>query len=230
MAGFLLHESDEIIVVVTLGSLNSKTGNMDQVWILNRNINPLSAVTNGADEVICGDCRHRGHKRHGRSCYVNVANAPESVWLAYTRGRYPVMNDYRFFTGRSVRLGAFGDPAFMPLEIIQGIKRYAKAVTGYTHQWKHRPELKSFVMASVDSPEEQTLAASLGWRTFRVSVDTESLKGEIMCPAAEEAGKRTTCERCRLCDGQRNDGRKNIFIKAHGRLTSAFVSIQTVGV
>ena len=74
-------------------------------------------------------------------------------------------------------------------------------------------------MASVESTLDQIQANMLGWRTFRIISATEPMiQGEILCPASEEAGKRTTCSKCGLCDGHRftGDNRKSIGIYPHG--------------
>jgi len=41
------------------------------------------------------------------------------------------------------------------------------------------------------------------------------LSGEILCPASEEAGKRTTCDKCGLCAGLTRKA-KDIMIPVHG--------------
>jgi hypothetical protein len=93
--------------------------------------------------------------------------------------------------------------------------------TGYTHQWKNADLavawlFQGFCMASCDSAEEQQRAAAAGWRTFRVRTrSSDTLPGEISCPASEEAGKKLTCEQCLACGGA--DGRRGtITIIAHG--------------
>lgn len=62
------------------------------------------------------------------------------------------------------------------------------------------------------------MAKRLGWRTFRVKPTNspDVLAQEIVCPASEEAGKRTVCASCLLCNGNKQDGRKDISILAHG--------------
>ena len=91
--------------------------------------------------------------------------------------------------------------------------------TGYTHQWRRiGSALAGLVMASVHTPEERTHARALGYRCFRVvRAVSDLLPGEILCPASTEAGARTTCERCTLCDGSRGptDRRADIAIVAH---------------
>ena len=73
-------------------------------------------------------------------------------------------------------------------------------------------------MASVDTLQEDTSAKAKGWRTFYVTDPDQPLpmiEGSILCPASEEAGKRTTCERCGLCEGAGKSA-KSVFIPGHG--------------
>jgi hypothetical protein len=73
-------------------------------------------------------------------------------------------------------------------------------------------------MASVDTPAEYQTAKSNGWRTFRTRLASfAKLSNEIICPASDEGGHRSDCERCKLCCGaQLNDRRKDILITVHG--------------
>jgi hypothetical protein len=78
-------------------------------------------------------------------------------------------------------------------------------------------------MISADTPEQAKQARLEGKRTFRVIPVAEwkannkgaLLGSEILCPASEEAGKRTTCNECKLCKGQTIKA-KSIAIVAHG--------------
>ena len=235
--GYLLHETSDIVVIATgfrRRSANPKTGDMLQVWILLRHVNPVRAIKLGADAKICFDCGHRGRKGKGRTCYVRVANAPLGVWKAYRRGMYPVLASGALcghaFTGRKVRFGAYGEPVLIPLANMTEIARVASGHTGYSHQWKQPvyAPYSAFVMASCDTPQDYSDAKSAGWRTFRVRTEGSPLMPrEISCPASDEMGKRTTCERCKLCSGARaNDPRKDISIIVHGSGRRAFSLIQ----
>lgn len=216
------------IVLIATGlknkSNNPKIGAMVQTWILVDGLHPQEALKTGADESICGNCVHRGEAGKNRTCYVRM-HGPAAVWRAYQAGSYvDVSNDLQqaqaAVAGRIVRLGAYGDPAAVPSEVWRTLLANVKGHTGYTHQWRTCDQiLRDFCMASVDSLQEMSEAVRKGWRTFRVrSSETSLSKGEIVCPAAEEAGKRTTCEKCRLCNGKPNDAdaRKNIAIVVHG--------------
>lgn len=204
------------------GSSNRKTGgDLIQTWILRADQNPLEACDTGADVSICGACPHRGDiidgKNKHRSCYVSVFQAPLNIWRTWKRGGYSNTLDPReAFAGRMVRLGAYGDPAAIPMNKWDHALSLALDWTGYSHQWAAFPELARYCMASADNPADRAAAKFLGFRTFRVRAHRDPLEpGEITCPASEEAGHRTTCDRCRLCNGAPSAA-KDISIIVHG--------------
>ena len=138
------------------------------------------------------------------------------------RGCYAPLSPIEAFElglGAMVRLGTYGDPAAIPGKYWDDILLGATGHTGYSHQANFegsafRPDL---VMTSADSLEAARLAWSKGQRTFRVVADvSELLKGlEILCPASKEAGRRTTCNHCMLCSGNKVKA-KSIAIPDHG--------------
>lgn len=205
-------------------SQNRKTGPMVQVYILLQDGPPWVSVTNGDDAAICGDCKLRAQKwgGGGRACYVQVWPYVETVWKTYKRGRYlPIDSlDWDPLEFRDVRVGTYGDPAAVPLEVWKRLLHGAKGWTMYTHLWDQCDQkLRYHAMASVDTPEEYEAAKKMGWRCFRSRFSHEKLdKHEIVCPAAVEADKSVQCVGCQLCDGKRNgkDERRNIVIIAHG--------------
>ena len=213
--GYVLWSNPRVVAIATgfgRKSKNRKTGDMVQVWIIRRDLMPTNALLSGKDRLICGDCPLRGFKGKERTCYVNVVQAPQSIYKAYKRGRYPKLTDNTVFKGRMVRLGAYGDPAFVPVGVWRHVLEHAKGWTGYTHQWRKdwAGGLKGIVMASCDSLGDQYDAQAVGWRTFRVRSDDEIASDEIQCPEA-----RVSCEECGLCCGNHRKAR-NISIKAHG--------------
>lgn len=213
------------LIVIASGlrsSKNLKTGDMVQTYILRADVSPLAAVRAGADASICGTCIHRGAAANGsgRTCYVEVGKGPEAIWKAWQRGRIPAAGAEPVATGRTVRLGTYGDPAAVPADIWRGLLRGSAGRTGYTHQWRTAwidISLRTLVMASADTPADRHAAVAAGWRTFRVALpsDPVRLPGESVCPASAEAGKKLTCAQCRACSGA-NGRRGTIVIAAHG--------------
>jgi hypothetical protein len=220
------------IVAIATGlkksSRNGKTGSMVQIWIMREDVSPRDAVNSGADASVCGDCVHRGRTIDGknvdRSCYVTIIHAPRNVWSSYHRGIYPAATDLTAaFADRAVRLGAYGDPAAVPLAVWQAITSKAAYCTGYTHQWQRFPALAAWCMASCDSELEREHAKALGFRTFRVRRQLDPrLQGEGACPASAEMGKATSCELCKLCGGLSTKAKADITIIAHGSPATHF--------
>ena len=230
--GYILYEGPSKLdgvplVVIATGfksrSDNTKTGDLIQTWILLKDTHPGVALQIGADESICGDCPHRAKTSGGTgACYVNVGYAPTSIWNAYQRGSYGQYPG-NLTTGRNVRLGAYGDPAAVPVKVWRDLVKGAAAHNGYTHQWRRAPYLKDLCMASVDSATEANEAAGKGWRYFRVTDQTEMFTGEFSCPASEEQGKRLECAACMACGGTaRNAGAASVVIQAHGSFARSF--------
>jgi hypothetical protein len=198
---------------------------MIQIWILVRQCDPVTAIKEGLDRLICGNCRHRGDGAgKERSCYVNVGQAPQGIWKAWKAGNYPLLRSLEVFTGRRVRFGAYGDPTHLPLSLALAIAGVSSGWTGYTHQWR-KPSLqawRSLLMASVDSIAELLIARSMGWSTFRVG--SEASVGESLC-ASERVG--TPCAECLLCAGARN-GLESVHIPPHGTGARHFVDIPSL--
>lgn len=221
----------EPVVAIATGttrvSTNRKTGAFVQVYVLPEDESPLDALFSGRDEAVCGACPLRpkalgdGTRTLG-PCYVNVGQGPLAVYRAYRRGGYPEFNPQahlELFRGQLVRLGAYGDPAAVPLAVWEAICSVARNWTGYTHAWKTAdPGLARFCMASVESVADRGEALRMGYRTFRVRLPEQPLeKGEFVCPASEEAGHRMTCADCKACSGSRGGGRNaSPAIVVHG--------------
>jgi hypothetical protein len=216
-----------VIGVATFVSKNQKTGPMIQTWIMRRGISPTRAISIGADASVCGNCPARGKiitrdgrlTNVGRWCYVTVRNAPTQVWQAFRRGRYAEFDPEqhaRLFTGRTLRLGSYGDPVAVPLEAWEPLLTLCCGHSGYTHQWRDcNPSWAKYLMASVDSPEERAEAKALGFRTFRTRKRGEKRAvREIACPASPEGGMRLTCNACLACHGSGTGA--DVTIEAHG--------------
>lgn len=217
-----LIDGQPIIVVATTKTRNRKTGALLQTWIMRADMDPVTASRTGADYSICGDCPHRGKAHDGpkgqaknRSCYVTLVLAPTRIWKGLVHGIYDRCTDLRAL-GRDklIRIGSYGDGAAVPQHVWDELCAEAKGYTAYTHQ--NNPDPHRF-MTSVESAPQAREAWGRGERTFRVvrTVDDLILGSEILCPASDEAGKRTTCADCLLCAG--HVFAKNIAIVAHGK-------------
>src|SRR5262249_9607064 len=126
---------------------------------------------------------------------------------------------YHFaFGGKVVRLGSYGNFSNAPVDLVESIVSAADGGTLYEHNWRaeHAQPLKRYAMAPASSEAAKAEADALGWRTFRVKQPTDPvLPDEVVCPAAEEAGKKTTCFKCQLCCGTAL-GARNVVINDHG--------------
>jgi hypothetical protein len=215
--GFSPIDSKPYVVIATLVCVNRKTGPMVQVWILREDINPVEGVNTGEDVSICGTCPHRKNANGERSCYVNVGQAPNSVWKSYKRGIYSTDHTdddlAAVLKGRKIRWGAYGDPAIINPTVVRTLNSYAKGHTGYTHMWgqDYAKEFLGLFQASCDSLADYIEASSMGWRTFQVTSKNTRLQNAIQCPATRENSK-TQCITCTLCDGNTKD----IYVEAHG--------------
>lgn len=203
-----------ILVIATFNSKNPKLKNTVQVWIIRKDIAPLMATKTGDDYSICGNCPQRRYNDGG--CYVNIGQAPQSIFRAYERGSYedwshcPDQWEHSPLAGQKIRFGAYGDPAAAPSWVWQHLAHLASAHTGYTHQMKHSnfdPEILDYCMASTESPKQSRDSV----RHFRVRPQgSPLLAGEIDCPQE--------CTACMLCDGSSDTTRPSVSIEAHGSL------------
>lgn len=226
--GFIMYQGQSmldnapIVVIATMSTTNVKTGDMVQTWILRADINPVEASKTGDDSSICGNCVHRHYNRG--ACYVNIGQAPNSVYKGYQRGIYPVFSfdDHaHYFLHRKIRLGAYGDPAAVPFGVMQSIAALGIGHTGYTHQADHERfdgRYLGLCQVSADTPRQAAKFQALGAKTFRVALAGDALAiGELECLADS---KGLQCIDCMLCDGST----KNIAITVHGTRSNRFKS------
>ena len=226
MSGFIFYrgpsqlDGKPIVGIAVYSSHNRKTGGLVQTYIIREDMSPLDASKTGEDASVCGDCKHRGiptddpkaKQAKKRPCYVTLGQGPMQVFKALVRGLYKPESPRKIGKDRDVRVGTYGDPSAIPVWVWEELLAEALGWTGYTHQWKKYPELIQFCMASVDSMREKQQASGLGWRTFRIAPEGESLgEREIMCPS----DKGVQCQDCMLCGGLTTKA-KSIAIIGHG--------------
>jgi hypothetical protein len=234
------------------GAANSKTGaGMVQIYI---QAEPTAAIPTpalaarhpGGDRGACGTCAFQGvyapttgeRLPASRVCYVHLGQGPSQVAKAFLAGQYEDWTTATpaavaaFFRGRGVRLGAYGDPAAMPVRLARALVRLAEFWTGYTHAPHRAAHLRPYVMASVHNPDEAAYWQSRGWRTFRASPkgSLARMPGELLCPASKEAGHKLTCDTCRACDGTAKGRRANVMIPLHAGHRAAVAYAGVAGV
>lgn len=216
-----LDRKTPVVVIMTgleTGSSNRKTGAMVQTYIIRADMAPVDVVRERLDGGICGGCVHRKQQDGRRTCYVNVGQGATAVYKAFLRGAYPVASlteAAALVAGKFVRLGTYGDPAAVPVDVWAALTAAASGYTGYTHQWRSKrfAALASYCQASCETADDVDAAHAMGYRgTFRVVPVGEDIPATgMLCPASEEAGKVTQCMECRACDGSRD-----VYIYAHG--------------
>jgi hypothetical protein len=184
-------DGERIVALVTGGgdtvTRNGKTGPLAQLWILRADVAPHVAVRDGRDATVCGMCPQR--PALGGDCYVETAKGPRSAWQAWHDGKVPYLHPLAASAALAVavkvgringlRLGAYGDPAALPLDVVADLVARARRAdgitTGYTHQWRTAPvAFRSYVMASADSAQDQADARAMGYRSFRVVKPTDA--------------------------------------------------------
>lgn len=230
-----LIDGQPIVCIAQVSTTNRKTGDMIQTFIIRSDIDPITASRIGADYSICGNCPHRGTPTNldkgqakGRTCYVTLAHAPLGKYKAFKRGLYPTVTGHvdiaAIGRGQMVRLGTYGDMSAVPSYVTESLLSEAKGWTAYTHQndCATAATNPAVYMTSAESASEAQAAWGRGERTFRILADQADLISgkEILCPASDEAGKRTTCDRCKLCAGASVKA-KSIAIVAHGTAKKA---------
>lgn len=184
-------------------SSNVKTGPMIQSYIMG---------DNGCDQCVSQDI-----------CYVSRGLKP--VKDKFESNRYMEAKGLDL-SNRRVRLGAWGDPAFVPKATFDALN--LKKYTGYTHFWREdfAQEYRGYLMASVETIEALELAESLGWKCYYNMVDV-SLGHISEEEVLERLGSRaisctfvtkgTQCYDCLLCSDRAT---KHILIKPHGNKLS----------
>jgi hypothetical protein len=187
---------------------------MLQLWIMPHGVHPLDAVRSGGDRLVCGDCR--GRPGSGGWCYV-YPNPLLSIWRGRARWRRLEIDK---LPDRPIRLGAWGDPAFLPFPFLSALVADRRS-TGFTHQWRACDQrLRSVLMASVDTAEDAREARKQGWRTFRVRLPGEPLLSfEADCESVSGA----TCIECLSCHGGRAPCRS---IEVHGYLAARYAKFR----
>jgi hypothetical protein len=225
-----LAPSRDIVAIVTCldgESENPKTGPMAQLYIVDAGpLDPVQLRAMDDERSTCGGCPLQGEDG---LCYVNLGQAPLTVWRRWRAGWYRPARPERIARAArlcaGLRLGAYGDPLALPQEVIADLVAAWRAaaplvpITGYTHQWRRRDAQwgKRYTMASVETWDDAARAAQMGWRVFHAGPPSERPAGLVQCPNDTHG---VTCADCGLCQGTSRPAR-SIYINLHGSMATA---------
>ncbi len=172
-------------------------------------------------EAVCFDCPFRAYLKcytHKYQQYAGFLSMLKSISREFKNVQeipsihllekkiVEISND------KYIRFGTYGEPTLIPFNLVSNMVKASKSHTGYTHQWSKKPDYSAFFMASTHNEGQANMAQKLGFRSF-IATD-KKLENAVVCPASNEAGFKSTCEKCGLCSGQRK-GTKNIQILEH---------------
>ena len=213
--GFSPFDGAPIVAIATMKSVNEKTGNQVQTFIIRTDMKPADAVDQGLDGSVCGDCPFSG----GRGCYVSIWQAPRAVYEAYKKGNYKKAGPGEIAligVNRSVRIGAYGDGAMVPTYIWQELISCAINHTGFTHQYKQPffdKDLLKICMLSADTVQDSVEFNKMGIRTFTPITENEEIPASaIVC--VNTTNPDVQCIDCGLCSGGPNG--KSVVVEIHG--------------
>jgi len=220
------------VVAIVVGfrrpSRNSKTGPMLQCYILPDRDSPLAALQGNRNQAACGRCALQGRydaargRMVDRVCYVNVGHAPEGIWSALKRRQYPrycAARHRHLFAGSDIRIGAYGDPAALPVPLVRWLSAVGRSWTGYSHQlfWidqRRAAALSRYLMASCHTPAQHGEALRRGWRAFTVVPHGSAPPdGAVECPHYSHG---VTCQDCGMCRGTSLAAR-SVWVRAHAK-------------
>ena len=198
-------------------SSNKKTGPMLQCYFCPSDHHPVEAQKTGSDASVCHTCPQRHSAGGGFYVYPHsLLSLPIAIDNAVPLEMDTLSEVLR---GRSIRLGAWGDPAAVPSDIMIPLAEATPQRTGYTHFPSKAPHLRGLVQASCESPKQAHALQADGWRTFRASRSPETTltADEILCPHYTTG---IQCIACGLCDGHS----ANVVAPIHGTKAHKFRS------
>ena len=202
-------------------SRNGKTGDVLQVSIMRRDVNPFTAWIQGLDGAVCPErCSHRSKSRGGdATCYVNKLKT-KPAWLAASKREVTEESLTSFGSGALIRIGAEGDPSAVPLSVWCSLVSQSAGWYGYTADWRVLgPDWQRLFMASCVTPAEATQAMALGWRVFCSSAapTDDALYREQRLRECPAVSRGLDCVACAQCDGtKKGPHRPSIYIPLHG--------------
>lgn len=230
---YIFQSGDIIHVLKTKLSENTKLGIGLTVHTYHWSVDQVTRGVFNDDAHNCMDCPYSYNQNGGKSggCYTH--DGPQGQGLRsmlkrlnrlYGAGKIEQFDKQKFNAFITVssaanplltRLGVYGEPVTLPLNLIGKLVRVSKGHTGYTHQWNkdHALAYSKYLMASVHNKFEKLIAEARGFRAFQSSKEKDAKMPA--CPASKEMGHKLTCIQCLACDGTVNGKTKSIFIFKH---------------
>ena len=193
-------------------SSNSKTGDMVQLAILPIDNKPTKALKN-RQLPNCSDCALIS------ACYVNTV----SLNAVYEQTVNQAVSELPKSFRAPIRLGSWGDPGLLPLDLLQQLSSAAGRHTGYTHLWQQiGQEYSQLLMASIDHltakkqgltvQELKQLAWDKGYRTYTILQPGEQQSAQER--PCLYVSNNTQCRYCKLCNGA--GSKRSITAPLHG--------------
>ena len=226
--GFVLYEGpgmlgQPIVVIantITTTAKNPKIGQMGQVWILLRDVEPHVAK---GDQLygVCGNCSFRHDRPKGGICYVRRHEAPLSVSRAWKRGSYnPDQKLGRAIVSRMIQQNGhtgYSESAIRHLN--------SKDVAMETHA----TQVAIRVSLSAKSPKEAKRLQAKGFQTFRPIRSMDDLMdGEELCASDRDGAARLDCASCKRCDGKATNSSHGVLVHG-GKAKQANESLYRIG-
>ena len=211
-------------------SKNAKTGDMLQVAIMRADKLPSLAARDGADRSVCGSCQLRPSLGNKIKCYVKLWRSFNQIYRSTIAAGAAVTESIGELiaplqrcnepgakhsrrrcahkTGKplGVRLGSYGDPSFIDLDLITELCPPGRPRTGFTHRWREIPiAYADYMMGSLDPETHPDRAAAraeanaLGFSTYAVlERGAAPSVGSVICPHTTHG---IACADCGLCAG-----------------------------
>lgn len=211
----------DVTVVVFLSESNPKTGPCIAVAILpGDGRDAAQARARGEDLSACGSCTLRSLASGGKGgCYVSgpalmgYAGSASAAWRRADPFAMPEAP-----AGLPMRLGAYGDPAAVPSEVLARLESWHDGMAwGYTHGWRHSAaqHLRASCMASCETNADTIEARAKGWRVYQI-VSAAPGAVEASGLAECESAQGVACSDCGACAGDAARADAGRAIVVHG--------------
>lgn len=230
---YIFQAGDIVHVLKTKASENSKLGFGFIVHTYHWSVDQVASGRFTDDAHNCMDCPYSYNQNGGKTggCYTHggmqgqgLRSMLKRIHKLYGAGKIESFNKDSFDKFLSLssaaspvltRLGVYGEPITLPLNVMGKLVRISKSHTGYTHQWNKDAAIPyaKYLMASTHNVFETMIAENRGFRAFQSSKEKDAKMP--VCPASKEMNYKLTCVECRACDGKASGKSKSIFIHKH---------------